>query len=74
MFFVSERIYDYFTTKENSIIKFQLDILLKIDNENIKNLYFYFLTEFNNKNEIIIEKKDLKNILGIRKDMIDFLI
>ncbi len=67
MFFVSERIYDYFTTKENSIIKFQLDILLKIDNENIKNLYFYFLTEFNNKNEIIIEKKDLKNILGIEK-------
>lgn len=67
IFFVSERIYDYFTTKENSIIKYQLDILLKIDNENIKNLYFYLLTEFNNENEIIIDKKDLKNILGIEK-------
>ena len=67
IFFVSEKVYDYLTTKENSVIKYQLDILLKIDNENIKNLYFYLLSEFTNKNEIVIEKKNLKNILGIKK-------
>ncbi|MGN0943466.1 MULTISPECIES: replication initiation protein [Fusobacterium] len=66
IFFVSERVYDYLTTKENSVIKYQLDILLKIDNENIKNFYFYLLSEFANENEIIIEKKDLKNIIGIQ--------
>lgn len=67
IFFVSERVYDYLTTKENSVIKHQLDILLKIDNENIKNFFFYLLSEFANENEIIIEKKNLKNILGIEK-------
>lgn len=68
IFFVSETIYDYLISNNNLIIKYQLELLLKLNNENIENLFFYLLINLKKSNEIILTKKEIKNILSLDKE------
>lgn len=68
IFFLSDTIYDYLSNNNNIILKYQLEILLKIDNESIKNLFFYLLINLKNNKEIVLNKKDLKKILLLNNE------
>lgn len=68
IFFISETIYNYLTNHNNLVLKYQLELLLKFDNPNIKNLFFYLLINFKYNTEIILTKKEIKNILSLDKE------
>lgn len=69
IFFISETIYDYLANNNNNILlRYQLEILLKFDNPNIKNLFFYLLIKFKNTYEILLTKKEIKDILSLEEE------
>lgn len=72
IFFISETIYDYLINHNNLILKYQLELLLKFDNPNIKNLFFYLLIKLKYNTEITLTKKEIKNILSLDKEYTRF--
>lgn len=72
IFFISETIYDYLINHNNLILKYQLELLLKFDNPNIKKLFFYLLIKLKYNSEITLTKKEIKNILSLDKEYTRF--
>lgn len=72
IFFISETLYNYLNSYDNIILKSQLELLIKLDNDNIKKLYFYLLITFKKTNTIILTKKEIKNILNLDKEYTRF--
>lgn len=68
IFLISDTLYKYLTTDDNVIIKYQLELLLRVDNITIKNLFFYLLINLKKNNKIILTKKDLKTVLSLNKE------
>lgn len=68
IFFISETIYDYLTDNNNLILKYKLEILLRFENINIENLFFYILISLKTNPELILTKKEIKSILKLEKE------